>query len=177
MKAFLKLMAGFSFLLTTFAHAQSDDYVLDTGDTISIRVHGEPDLTFETKVGTNGLLLYPFLGEITLKGRTAAELRWLIDDGLRGDYLLNPEVDVSVIEYRPFFILGEVQSPKNYPYQPGLTVSQAIAIAGGLTERGSDKGIELKRKSKNGQTQVMTDIGLDEPLQPGDVITVKQSFF
>ena len=56
-------------------------------------------------------------------------------------------------------------------------MSQAIAIAGGLTERGSDKGIELKRKAKGGETKVVTDIGLDEPLQPGDVITVKQSFF
>ena len=65
MKAFFKLMAGFSFFVTSLALAQGDDYVLDTGDTISIRVHGEPDLTFETKVGTNGLLLYPFLGEIT----------------------------------------------------------------------------------------------------------------
>lgn len=177
MNVFRVLLAGFSLLVSGFVQAQGDDYVLDTGDTINIRVHGEPDLTFEAKVGTNGVLLYPFLGEITLKGRTAAEIRWLIDDGLRGDYLLNPEVDVSVIEYRPFFILGEVQSPKNYPYQPGLTVSQAIAIAGGLTERGSEKGIELKRKMKNGETQVVTDIGMDEALQPGDVITVKQSFF
>jgi protein involved in polysaccharide export with SLBB domain len=177
MNVFRILLAVCSLLVGGFVQAQDDDYVLDTGDTISIRVHGEPDLTFEAKVGTNGVLLYPFLGEITLKDRTAAEIRWLIDNGLRGDYLLNPEVDVSVIEYRPFYILGEVQAPKNYPYQPGLTVSQAIAIAGGLTERGSEKGIQLKRKLKNGKITVEADIDLDKSLQPGDVITVKQSFF
>lgn len=177
MNVFRTIIIGFSLIASSFAIAQSDDYVLDTGDKISIRVHGEPDLTFDVKVGTNGVLLYPFLGDINVKGRTAAEVRWLIDEGLRGDYLLNPEVDVSIIEYRPFFMLGEVQSPKNYPYQPGLTVSQAIAIAGGLSARGSEKGIELKRKLKNGETIVKTDVGMDESLQPGDVITVKQSFF
>lgn len=159
------------------ANAQETDYVLSTGDTINIRVHGEPDLTFDTKIGTNGTILYPFLGEVKVKGRTAAEVRWLIVSGLKGDYLLNPEVDVSVIEYRPFFILGEVNEPKDYPYQPGLTVAQAIAIAGGLTERASESGIELKRKLNDGKTEVKGNIDLDEPLQPGDIITVKQSFF
>ncbi|MAF64008.1 MAG: capsular biosynthesis protein [Blastomonas sp.] len=159
------------------SYAQSNDYVLDTGDTISIRVHGEPDLTFDTKISTSGKVLYPFLGEIKVAGHTTEEVRKLIYGGLIGDYLLKPEVDVNVIEYRPFYILGEVQSPKNYPYQPGLTLSQAIAIAGGLTERGSLNGIELKRKLQSGSVQLFQDVGMDELLQPGDVVTVKQSFF
>ncbi|AEF03788.1 polysaccharide export protein [Alteromonas stellipolaris] len=157
--------------------AQSSDYKLDTGDTISIRVHGEPDLTFDTKIGISGKLLYPFLGELNVKTRTTAEVRWLIENGLKGDYLLNPEVDVFIKEYRPFFILGEVQSPKDYPFQPGLTVSQALAVAGGLTERGSQKGIELKRKLEDGTTKIIENVDMDETLQPGDVITIKQSFF
>jgi len=173
----VNLGAVICFFCAFMVSAQEADYVLGTGDTISIRVHGEPDLTFDTKIGTNGTILYPFLGEVKVKGRTAAEFRWLIMSGLKGDYLLNPEVDVSVIEYRPFFILGEVNEPKDYPYQPGLTVAQAIAIAGGLTERASESSIELKRKRSDGSTAVTNNTGMDEPLQPGDIITVKQSFF
>ncbi|MDG6100069.1 polysaccharide export protein [Alteromonas sp. ZYF713] len=171
------LGAVICFLCTFMASAQEADYVLGTGDTISIRVHGEPDLTFETKIGTNGSILYPFLGEIKVKGRTAADIRWLIVSGLKGDYLVNPEVDVNVTGYRPFFILGEVREPKDYPYQPGLTLAQAIAVAGGLTERASEENIEIKRKLDNGKIQILNNLGMDELLQPGDTVVIKQSFF
>lgn len=159
------------------SYAQSEDYVLDTGDTISIRVHGEPDLTFDTKISTSGKVPYPFLEEVKVAGHTPEEVRMIIYGGLIGDYIVKPEVDVNIIEYRPFYILGEVQSPKNYPYQPGLTLSQAIAIAGGLTERGSFNGIELKRKLRSGNIRLLQDVGMDHLLRPDDVVTVKQSFF
>ena len=173
----VKLSTIIFFFISLITNAQETDYVLGTGDTISIRVHGEPDLTFDTKIGTEGSILYPFLGEIKVKGRTAADVRWLIVSGLKGDYIVNPEVDVNVIGYRPFFILGEVNEPKDYPYQPGLTLAQAIAVAGGLTERASKSDIELKRKLADGTAQVLNNIDMDEPLQPGDTVTIKQSFF
>lgn len=173
----VKLGAVICILCAFMARAQEADYVLGIGDTINIRVHGEPDLTFETKIGTNGTILYPFLGEIKLKGRTTADIRWLIVSGLKGDYLINPEVDVNVTAYRPFFILGEVREPKDYPYQPGLTLAQAIAVAGGLTERASEENIEIKRKLDNGKIQILNNLGMDELLQPGDTVVIKQSFF
>lgn len=152
------------------------DYILGIGDTISIQVHGEDDLSFESKIGGDGTIRYPFLGDVKVTGRTVAEVRWLIADGLKGDYLDDPSVNVSVIEYRPFFILGEVKRPQHYAYQPGLTVRQAIAIAGGMTERASDEKIELKR-FVDGELTVIKNIKLDMAIEPGDTITIAQSFF
>ena len=164
-------------LFVSVSNAQdSADYVLGTGDSISIQVHGEEDLSFETRIGGDGTIRYPFLGDIKVTGRTVAEVRWLIADGLKGDYLDNPSVNVSVIEYRPFFILGEVKKPQHYAYQPGLTVRQAIAIAGGLTERASEEKIELKR-FENGKFTVIQNVKLDMAIEPGDTITIAQSFF
>ncbi|WP_297330246.1 polysaccharide biosynthesis/export family protein [Pseudoalteromonas sp.] len=164
-------------LFVSVSNAQdSADYVLGTGDSISIQVHGEEDLSFETRIGGDGTIRYPFLGDIKVTGRTVAEVRWLIADGLKGDYLDNPSVNVSVIEYRPFFILGEVKKPQHYAYQPGLTVRQAIAIAGGLTERASEEKIELKR-FVNGKFTVIQNVKLDMAIEPGDTITIAQSFF
>lgn len=159
----------------SFAQEQAD-YILGTGDTINIQVHGEGDLSFETRIGGDGTIRYPFLGDIKVTGRTVSQVRWLIADGLRGDYLDDPSVNVSVIEYRPFFILGEVKKPQHYPYQPGLTVRQAIAIAGGMTERASDEKIELKRFVK-GELTVIQNAQLDMAIEPGDTITIAQSFF
>ena len=164
-----------SFISTGYAQ-DSADYLLGTGDTISIQVHGEEDLSFKTRIGGDGTIRYPFLGDIKVIGRTVAQVRWLIADGLKGDYLDDPSVNVSVIEYRPFFILGEVKKPQHYPYQPGLTVRQAIAIAGGMTERASDEKIELKR-FVNGELTVIQNVQLDMAIEPGDTITIAQSFF
>ena len=161
--------------VTTSAQ-NSDDYFLDSGDKIGIRVHGEEDLSFETKIGVEGTILYPFLGELEVANKTTAGVRRLIKEGLKGDYLDEPNVDVAIIEYRPFFILGQVNRPKDYPFQPGLTVSQAIAIGGGFTERASKKGIELKRV-KHGTVSLLNDVDMDERVYPGDVITISESFF
>lgn len=168
---------GFVGLMVSKSYAQAlVDYQLDTGDTISIQVHGEGDLSFETRIGGDGTIRYPFLGDIKVKGRTVAQVRWLIADGLKGDYLDDPSVNVSVIEYRPFFILGEVKNPQHYAYQPGLTVRQAIAIAGGMTERASDEKVELKR-FVDGELAVIPNVKLDMAIEPGDTITIAQSFF
>ncbi len=180
----LKLLKGISLatlaivsLIVSVCSAQElADYKLGTGDTVSIQVHGEDDLSFETRIGGDGTIRYPFLGDIKVTGRTVAQVRWLIADGLKGDYLDDPSVNVSVIEYRPFFILGEVKNPQHYAYQPGLTVRQAIAIAGGMTERASDEKIELKR-FVNGELTVIQNVQLDMAIEPGDTITIAQSFF
>ena len=180
----LKLLKGLSLavlvsvsLFAPLGVAQEQaDYMLGIGDTISIQVHGEDDLSFDTRIGGDGTIRYPFLGDIKVTGRTVAQVRWLIADGLRGDYLDDPSVNVSVIEYRPFFILGEVKNPQHYAYQPGLTVRQAIAIAGGMTERASEDKIELKR-FVNGELTVIQNVKLDMAIQPGDTITIAQSFF
>lgn len=170
------ILAAGLFIAAACIANNNNDYLLDTGDLISIQVHGEEDLSFETLIGGDGTIRYPFLGDIDVSGKSVAQVRQSLTQGLKGDYLDEPSVHVYVVEYRPFFILGEVKNPQGYPYQPGLTVNQAIAIAGGLTERGSVNDIGLKRKS-DGKTSVIEDIELDFVVQPGDTITVRQRFF
>ena len=169
-------------LVTFGALGQTSDepfyksYQLGTGDKISILVYGEDDLSFDIRIGMDGVIRYPFLGDIQVIGKTVEELNRTITEGLRGDYLDEPNVNVAVEEYRPFYILGEVVSPKHYQYQPGMTVRQAIAISGGLNERASSSNIQLKRKTGN-ESQVFENVSLDEEILPGDIITVAQRFF
>ena len=169
---------GLSFLLliSSVSGAQdAKDYVLAPGDQLTISVFGEPDLSVAFTLGDNGLLNYPFLGEIRIAGKTTSELEKHLANGLRGDYLINPEVTVSITQYRPFYLNGEVKNPGGYPYQPGLTLEKALALAGGLTARAARNKILVKR---SGDASDMTeDIDMSDPVGAGDVITVPQSFF
>ena len=99
----------------------------------------------------------------------------LLHGGLLGDYLVNPSVHVSIKEYRPFFIDGEVRKPGGYPYQPGLTVGKAIALAQGLTQRASTNKIFLISAEDPKQRSVKVDV--NTPINPGDILTIRQSFF
>lgn len=151
------------------------NYRLDTGDVIRIHVYGEDDLSLETRIGESGSLNYPYLGIIPLKGVTISDLESRITRGLKGDYLINPSVHISVIEYRPFYIYGEVKTPGGYPYQPGLTVERAIAIAGGMTERAADDRITISRNGRSAKQSLKAR--MSSMVSPGDTIFVKDSFF
>ncbi|KXO13492.1 Capsular polysaccharide synthesis enzyme CpsC, polysaccharide export [Moritella sp. JT01] len=149
-------------------------YILGPGDKVEIKVFGQKNLTVETLLSNSGQINYPFFGEIKVTGLTVKQVEKLIYNGLKGDYLVNPNVYVHVIEYRPFYIHGEVKKPGGYSYQPGLTVNQAIALAGGLTERASkDKIYLFKEKNKN--TQI--NASLTYKVNAGDTILIKQRFF
>ncbi len=163
-------------LLASLTMAQQPtSYVLAPGDQLAISVFGEPDLSMEFTLSDNGALNYPFLGEVRVSGRTMAELEKRIADGLRGDYLIKPEVTVSIKQYRPFFLNGEVNRPGGYPYQPGLTLEKALALAGGLSPRAARNKIAAKRA--NDATGKSVNIRMSDPVYAGDVITVPQSFF
>lgn len=150
-------------------------YRLGVGDKILINVFGQSDLSMETRLPDVGKINYPFLGELKLVGLTLSEVENLIYEGLKEDYLVNPSVAVSIVEYRPFFIDGEVKNPGGYPYQPGLSVNKAAALAGGYTERASRSDIQIIRE-RNGQ-QTTLEVGVGHLIQPGDIITVPQRFF
>ncbi|WP_345550383.1 polysaccharide biosynthesis/export family protein [Microbulbifer aestuariivivens] len=152
-----------------------DNYRLGSGDKILINVYGEDDLTVETQLSDSGMVNYPFLGELKVTGMTVAELETTIHEGLKGDYLVTPNVHVSIMEYRPFYIHGEVERPGGYAYQPGLTVSKAAALAEGFTERASESKIFVVRGDDPSKTP--EKITLNTELRPGDVVTVEQRFF
>ncbi len=151
-------------------------YKLGAGDQLSIQVFGEPDLSFdEVRLTDAGTFSYPFLGEIRAKGLTSSEVEWLITRGLKGDYLIDPKVTVRILEYRPFFVNGEVKRPGGYPFKAGLTLRKAIALAGGFTERASRNKMHIIRDAD--RTNEPIKATLDSNVYPGDIITVDESFF
>ena len=172
-------IAAVLLLMSAITWAQGmghSQYKLGSGDVITIRVFGEEDLSFDQlRLTDAGTLSYPFLGEVHAAGRTAAQLEQAIIEGLKGDYLIDPNVSISVLEYRAIFINGEVRSPGGYPYQPGLTVRAAVALAGGLTERASERRIQVIREANTDREP--ESAAMDTSISPGDIITIDQSFF
>ncbi|NOY15489.1 MAG: polysaccharide export protein [Gammaproteobacteria bacterium] len=155
------------------AHAEL--YTLGSGDTVRIHVFQEPDLSIEAKISNNGTVDFPLIGNIKIAGLTLAETEVLLDRKLRGDYLIDPQISVSVISHRPFFITGAVRSPGSYEYQPGMSVRQAIAVAGDFSDRASRSKIYIIKEGESSADS--RKIQLDEPVGPGDTITVKESLF
>ncbi|WP_206434432.1 polysaccharide biosynthesis/export family protein [Iodobacter ciconiae] len=152
------------------------NYKLGAGDIVTIRVFGEDELSRErVKLTDAGTLQYPVLGEIVIKDMTTGDLQRLITTGLKGRYLVNPHVAVFIEEYRPYYINGMITSAGGYPFQPGLTVLKAIALAGGFKERASKEKIFVIRADDPSQAQQKVD--LNTLIYPGDIITVQDSFF
>jgi polysaccharide biosynthesis/export protein VpsN len=171
----IALVLGLCADSTAIAAGDPAAYRLGPGDQIIITVFGEDDLSMNFRLNDTGKLNYPFLGELTVKGLTVAELEQLITLGLKGPYLVNPDVTVSIGEYRPIFVHGEVKKPGSFTFQPGMTLEQAIAMAGGFTDRANRKKIDRIRGDDPGASPGR--IELSTPVFPGDVITVNQSFF
>lgn len=175
-KCYLSIFILILLAVTFSSIAQSStDYQLGSGDEIKITVFGQQDLSIETLLNDSGKINYPFLGQIQATGKTLEEFQLQIYNGLKGDYLVNPNISVSIIKYRPFFIDGEVEKPGGYPFQPGLTINKAAALAGGYTERASLSKIFIIRS--NDVKQKSNNVDANARVQPGDIITVKQSYF
>lgn len=157
-------------------NGELSSYKLGAGDTITIQVLGEDDLKREKlRLSDAGTFTFPILGEIRVRGMTVGELRDHITNGLKGRYLLNPQVTVTIDEYRKFYVNGMVEKPGGYPFSPGLTVRKAISIAGGFKERASREKINVIREDDKSTTPKRVD--LNAPMYPGDILTVEESFF
>lgn len=160
---------------SALAQPAASDYRLGPGDRIIIKVFGEEDLSMDIRLNDTGRLNYPLIGELVVQGLTVPELEQRITQGLKDSYLRDPAVTVSIAEYRPFFVNGQVQRPGGFPYQPKLTVEQAIALGGGFTDRASHSRIDVIRASDPQHKSVR--VKLTDPVFPGDIITVKPSLF
>ena len=163
------------FICSPLQAEQEGDYLLDTGDQIRILVYDEPDLTVERLITDDGKINFPLVGSIYVTGKTTRQVQKLIHNGLKGDYLLNPSVQVDIITYRPFYIHGEVKKPGAYPYQPGLTVDQAVALGGGFTERASTSKMYIKKAFSPKKSR--KKVSLTYSVGAGDTIIIEQSFF
>lgn len=155
--------------------AADPGYRLGPGDQLHITVFGQQDMTGNYQIDGNGMLAFPLIGRIRAGGLTAAALQQEITHKLSPDYIRNPSVSVEVLNYRPFYILGEVNKPGAYPYVSGMTVLNAAAIAGGFTYRAKDDDFSITR-NENGQ-HVKLDASSETPVRPGDVITIPERFF
>ncbi len=151
------------------------DYVLGQGDRIRITVFGHQDLTGEFLLSETGTVSLPLAGVLNFDGVTLGESRQIVVDALKPDYLLNPRVSVEVLEYRPFYIIGEVNNPGAYPYVNGMTAVEAVALGGGFSYRARRNRVLVIRA--NDETRAEHEISVNDKVLPGDVIRVPERLF
>lgn len=157
------------------AVANDGDYALGSGDKLQITVYGEEDLTGEQQVGPDGTVAMPLIGRIPAAGRTAAALSEDIRAKLAEGFVHNPSVTVTITTYRPFYILGEVNTPGQYEYAKGMSVLAAVARAGGFTYRA--KKSEVFVRHEGGGAEQRVKLTSDLPVQPGDTIRIGERYF
>jgi protein involved in polysaccharide export with SLBB domain len=150
-------------------------YKLGSGDKLRVTVFGEKDLSGDFDVNDQGVVALPLIGPVSVAGKTLDETEVLITQSYGKSYLVNPRVNVEVLNYRPFYILGEVQKPGSYPYVNGLTVLNAVALAGGYTPRANKDHIVIRRAANPDAGEQST--GEDSRVLPGDVVRVPERFF
>lgn len=150
-------------------------YRLGSGDKISVNVFGEADLSGEFLVGDNGRVDLPLIGAVQASGQTVTQFQNAVVKRYSGGYLKDPKVSVSVLNYRPFFIQGEVGKGGEYPYKAGLTVQDAVAIAGGYTYRANTGKAFVRRAGQDREVEVQTNQRV--AINPGDIIRIPERFF
>ena len=155
--------------------ATDAQYRISAGDKLNIVVFGQEDVSGEFQVDGGGNITMPLLGQVAAAGRTVTQLQSEITAALDKDYIVNPRVSIEVLNYRPFYILGQVNSPGSYPYVSGMDVRQAIAIAGGFTRRARTSSVTVIRQTAKGSVEI--DAKPDAPVLPGDTIEVERRLF
>ena len=150
-------------------------YLLGTGDKIRVIVYGEDALSGQFVVSGNGKVSMPLIGEVNANGLTVAAFQSTVEQALRQGYLKEPRVSAEVLTYRPYYILGEVNKPGEYPYSNGLTAMNAIATAGGFTYRAQQKKIFIRRAE--GGEEVSLPLTSATPVSPGDTLRIAERIF
>lgn len=155
--------------------AQENEYKLKAGDSISVTVFGEPELSItRAKVPSDGVIVFPLLGGVDVRGQTIRGLNEQLTEKYRDGYLKQPKLAVTIVAYRSYYMNGEVRNPGAYEYVEGLTIRKAIFLAGGLSERGTERKLEILTDGNNEPVPVDD---LDAPLHAGDIIIVGASLF
>ncbi|MGA1342824.1 MAG: polysaccharide biosynthesis/export family protein [Hyphomonas sp.] len=153
----------------------STAYTLGASDRLRVTVFGHPDLSGEFEVDGTGAISLPLIGQTGAVGLTTTELEQSIAANLANGYVLNPRVSVEVINYRPFYILGEVAKPGEYPYTNGLTVQNAVAAAGGFSYRANKKVVYIK--STDSDREIAYDLTPSTVVRPGDTLRIGERIF
>jgi polysaccharide export outer membrane protein len=158
------------------AAAETDpSYQLGTGDKLRITVFGEEALTGEFAVGDRGTVSFPLIGEVPAAKHSVAEFKSSLTAALKDGYLLDPRVAVEVLTYRPYYVLGEVGKPGEYPYTSGLTVLNAVAAASGFTYRANTKRVFIKHAGAAAEEKL--PLTATQMVAPGDTIRIGERYF
>src|SRR3954451_15436899 len=150
-------------------------YHLDAGDKLRVVVYGQEGLTNSYGIDAGGSITMPLIGAVAARGRNRAGLAVEISAKLRGGYIRDPSVAVEIEAYRPFFILGEVAAPGQYPYVPNMTVESAVAIAGGFSPRARRDSVTVTHTDASGSGRYVVPLGTS--LSPGDTVLVGERWF
>jgi polysaccharide export outer membrane protein len=150
-------------------------YRLDAGDRLRVVVYGQEGLTNTYAIDAGGSITMPLIGAVPARGRTPAGLAAEIAAKLRNGYIREPSVAVEIEAYRPFFILGEVAAPGQYPYVPNMTVESAVAIAGGFSPRALRDRVTLTHTDGSGPVRIVVPLGT--AISPGDTVQVGERWF
>jgi protein involved in polysaccharide export with SLBB domain len=151
------------------------DYRLGAGDKVRVTVYGEPNLTGEYYVSTRGTLSVPLIGDVSAAGQTVPQIAEAVRAKLADGYIRDPKVAAEVLTYRPYYILGEVNKPGEYPYTSDLTVMNAVATAGGFTYRAQTKKV-LIRHAQSGK-EIEAPLTATTTVEAGDTVRIKERFF
>jgi polysaccharide export outer membrane protein len=150
-------------------------YRLDTGDQVKMTVYGEDDLSGTYTIDGNGNVQLPLIGEVHAGGLSIIDFQAAVAAKLSKGYLVNPRVSAEVANYRPFTILGEVNKPGEYPYENGMSVLNAVALAGGYTYRADEDSVYIRRKGSANEVELPAN---DKTLvNPGDTVRVSERIF
>lgn len=150
-------------------------YKLDSGDKLRVFVYAQPSLSRIYTVDNEGFISVPLIGNVQARAVSTRGLEASIKARLGAEFVRDPNVTVDIQQYRPFFILGEIRTPGQYPYVSGLTVDAAVAIAGGYSDRANERKVQITRRIRNG-VEKMEATG-DAEVRPGDTISVKERWF
>jgi polysaccharide export outer membrane protein len=157
------------------AYEYSRGYNIGTGDKLTVKVAGEPELSADYLVDGSGNISMPYVQNLQVAGRTTAEIEGMIASRLRNGYLRDPKVSVQATTLRPFFILGEVTTAGSFGYLPGMTVQNAVAIAGGYSPRADQGEVLVTRRTADGTATYKVPVTTQ--LYPGDIVYVRERWF
>jgi polysaccharide export outer membrane protein len=162
--------------LPHFSTATSAQYALDTGDEVRVTAYGLEGFNNTYSVGDKGTISLPLVGDIPASGKTVAQLQDDIAGALLAKQIVNaPNVNVQISQYRPFYVVGEVKKPGEYPFRPGMTVLTALSVAGGYTFRARTGEVAITRRQ--GKANVTGAADETAMIQPGDTIRVYEGWF
>jgi polysaccharide export outer membrane protein len=155
--------------------ATDTSYMLGPGDKIRVNVFGQPDLGGEYIIDGAGFVQLPLIGQAKAAGLTATALQKDIAAKFGDGYLVNPSIDVQVVAYRPFYIIGEVKAPGQYAYVNGMSILNAVALAGGFTDRADKSEVYIRRNGSSKEEDLPTDE--TTKVNPGDIVRISERFF